>query len=553
MVRASVVTDGMDAVASQYEAIRGDYARRAQIPAKYVVVKEGTTFYADHCDGTGLDFDNTTLDALLTEVFSTGFTAGRTYKEKIVIKGEHTGLEQITIPSYTIFEVQGVLQAKAALNDNFIENSDIVGGNEFIEILGGTIDANGANQTDDTNTIHFENVDFSSIHHSILKGGMRNTTDGETVELATCTFCGVHNIHGFLATNSYDHIKLTGTSTDCLISNNILDGSGGPTVGTRSGAIQAATGCDRNSIVGNLITTAFGGVKLHNADDNLVEANKIYGLTGSEAGIDLIATSSRNQIIGNKINGIRTLSGIRVKQTAGGERLDDNVIHNNTIYNYNVAGARGIDMLSGGRRTRLTKNTVIGNAGGTDVGIIIAATQIDDTWLRGNDLRDSNVNTKCTDAGTGTTFDVLNVPFVDGTTFLSADGASWGWEIDLATEYAIALCQLPPELSQIMRIRIRAVSIILEADGMTLQIDGYGGTSNEAEGTETIAVVNKVSSTTNFAANDYVYWELTAADDADIGHLTGGDRLQLKVQHEATVGADIATDAVFQAVEIEYV
>jgi len=547
MVRASELADGQWMHDTDLNPIIRDYARRAQVPAKYVVFKENSTFYADHCDGTGLDFDETTLNAVLTEVFTNGLTAGRTYKEKIIVKGEHTGLEQIAIPSYTTFEVQGYLKAKNALNDHFFKNSDTVGGNSHIEICGGYIDGNTANQTADFNCIHLETVTYGSVHDSYIKGGGRFTvTNGEAVELTSSSLCDVTNCKLAADADTYDLIKGS-VATSNLIRGNILYQYSGNAHGTM--AIQMGTGSDENVIVGNTVYAQGGnGIKMHNADLNVVIGNLVAG-TPNDC-ITEVANSSRNLITANTVHYPANPSwgGLTVRTPGAAV---DNVLSNNYVYLKDDATSRGIVLDANSSGTRLINNTIIGNgAGVTGIQIDAGAT---DTWIRGNDLKSAALTTKCTDAGTRTSFDTLNVPFVDGTTFLSADGNSWGWEIDLATEYAIALCQLPPELSQIMRIRIRAVSIVAEADGMTLQIDGYGGTSNEAEGQETIAIVNKVSSTTNFAANDYVYWELTAADDADIGHLTGGDRLQLKLQHEAAAGADCQTDAVFQAVEVEYV
>jgi parallel beta-helix repeat protein len=165
----------------------------------------------------------------------------------------------------------------------------------------------------------------------------------------------------------------------------------------------------------------------------------------------------------------------------------------------------------------------------------------------------SNGIAPITDAGTNTRMHVLTLPFTEGTTFLSVDGAAWGWEIDTATEYAIAIGALPPEVQQVVRWKIKAVTIVLEADAMRLQIDGYGGTGNEAWNTETIAVVDKNSDTTNFAANDYIEWVLTASDDADLDDMVGDDTIMVKVQHEAGDATDAATDAVFQCVEVHYV
>jgi len=148
----------------------------------------------------------------------------------------------------------------------------------------------------------------------------------------------------------------------------------------------------------------------------------------------------------------------------------------------------------------------------------------------------------------------LILPFVQGTTFLSADGAAWGWEIDAAAEYAIALGHLPSAVQQVLYVKIMAVALVLEADAMRLEINGYGGASNEAFNQNTIAEANKPSATTNFAANDYVYWWLTpTAYGVSISNLLGGDSFMVKVLHEAAGGGDCATDAVFLCAVIEYV
>jgi len=152
-----------------------------------------------------------------------------------------------------------------------------------------------------------------------------------------------------------------------------------------------------------------------------------------------------------------------------------------------------------------------------------------------------------------TKFNTIVAPFVDGTTFLSADGSSWGWEIDAATDYSVATATLPPNATQLIKIVIKGVSLVAEADAMRLEIDGYAGASNQAEGTETIDVVDCPSDTTNFAADDYIEWTLTASDDTDIDEIHGGDTVQIKCQHEAAGGADCETDCVLQAVELHYI
>jgi hypothetical protein len=88
---------------------------------------------------------------------------------------------------------------------------------------------------------------------------------------------------------------------------------------------------------------------------------------------------------------------------------------------------------------------------------------------------------------------------------------------------------------------------------MRVEISAQGGGDNEAYNAEAISVVDHPSTSTNFAANDYIYWIVDAGDDADVDDFVGGDHVQFKVLHEAAGGADAATDAVFESVTVEYV
>jgi hypothetical protein len=106
--------------------------------------------------------------------------------------------------------------------------------------------------------------------------------------------------------------------------------------------------------------------------------------------------NNNNTLIGNLIDGGNTTSyGIDVYQY-------DNIIAFNKIVNVTIAGLY--------LETNALRTVCFMNVGGTIV-----------------------------DTGTDTKLATLVLPFVSGTTFLSADGAAWGWEIDAAGEYAIAL------------------------------------------------------------------------------------------------------------------
>ena len=88
---------------------------------------------------------------------------------------------------------------------------------------------------------------------------------------------------------------------------------------------------------------------------------------------------------------------------------------------------------------------------------------------------------------------------------------------------------------------------------MRLEINGYAGADNEPYNTETVAVADHPSESSNFAANDVIYWLLDATDDTDLDEMFGGDQIMVQVLHEAAGGPDCATDAAFTCVEIEYV
>ena len=143
-------------------------------------------------------------------------------------------------------------------------------------------------------------------------------------------------------------------------------------------------------------------------------------------------------------------------------------------------------------------------------------------------------------------------PFVQGTTFLSAGAAAQGWEIDAAAEYAIAFGHVPADFNAFVSLKVYAVTLVLEADEMRLELEAYGAASDEIFSTETIAVADKDSETTDMAANDVVYWKYTTTDDADLGDLAAGDSLQIKVLHEAAGDGSCATDAVFRYALLEY-
>lgn len=138
MVRASVVTDGMDAVASQYEAIRSDYARRLQVPATYTVFPQDSIYYADHCLGTGNDFSGSDATTVIESALN-ALTSGRTWKEVVALKGNFPLTTTLNITSdYTILDLtQAYLRLTADVD--MIQIGTTTNLAEQIEVLGGVL------------------------------------------------------------------------------------------------------------------------------------------------------------------------------------------------------------------------------------------------------------------------------------------------------------------------------------------------------------------------------------------------------------------------------
>jgi len=137
------------------------------IPPVYTVVREDSTYYAEANLAGKTDYSGTVAATIIQNAID-GLTAGRTWKEKVVLKGNFADIHTpITIPSYTILEILGKLKLKDGANCDMFDNSDQTAGNSNIKVLGGELDGNKANQTGDSRAIHF---DGTAVTDSIVAG-----------------------------------------------------------------------------------------------------------------------------------------------------------------------------------------------------------------------------------------------------------------------------------------------------------------------------------------------------------------------------------------------
>jgi hypothetical protein len=82
------------------------------LDASYVVFKSGATYYARGC-GTGFSNYSGADAATVIQAAMDGLTAGRTWKEKVVIKGDVSLATYISPPSYTELDIYGRLTTTA--------------------------------------------------------------------------------------------------------------------------------------------------------------------------------------------------------------------------------------------------------------------------------------------------------------------------------------------------------------------------------------------------------------------------------------------------------
>lgn len=525
-------------------------------------------------------------------------TAGRTWKEKVVVMGNSTINASLTPGSYTILELQG----KVTLANNANVNMINVSAKTNIEILGGEWNGNRANQTADLNGFDFtsctyiivDNVIVHDVKETVSKGIGINFYMGNHNKVLNCTAynCGdvaidaggmgidfngesqgltafneVHDCNGgiylgasanlttrefrvignyvkdvhrdgiaiypYTATSYLYQIDVIGNiivdpsrdgahagikfgyssyvTMNCVVSDNIISETG---VGNYATGISIASGTSQGVVSGNIIENTYQTAIILSGSQNIVNDNKINTVRGTGFGIRV--AGNYNNIVGNSIYNVTGSWAITFYSPASYNLIDSNVLDTMPVNGINIqAGCIG----------NIIGHNPMFNMGGT--------------YLLDN--------------GTGTILPTLVLPFVDGTLFLSADGAPWGWEIDADTEYAIAHGWLPLEVQKVVRWKVWAVSLVTEVDKMRLEIVGRGGADNQAYTTESVDIANKPSTSVNFSANDYIYWTLTPTDDASIGLLTGADAIMIKVKHEAAGDGDWATDAAFLCVEIEYV
>ena len=176
---------------------RGDYT--------YLVEVEGSNITVYDNKGSVAHGPSTDADVEINWALA-NLTAGRTEKETVKLLGEFTTDDLLLVYDYTYFDIT---EARVTLADNsdcnMIENEDQTGGNSYIEIIGGILDGNKANQA----TGH--GISLDEIEHVILEKitildakqnafNIRDATAGLSVTIENCR-THTADVNGFWVNN----------------------------------------------------------------------------------------------------------------------------------------------------------------------------------------------------------------------------------------------------------------------------------------------------------------------------------------------------------------
>ena len=488
-------------------------------------------------DATLVDYRQLT-GANATTVILAAFAAlsvGRTWKEKVTVKGDYTDLGVISIPaSYTWLEVIGHLKAQAALNTNFIVNA--VAAATEIEISGGFIDSNQANQAADMSTIYINSCTYTWVHHvKVLCGVRPAAVRGCAIEFYTnCHYSIMSNCDAYGAVNGgYDNLKIVTSNFCIIIGNTVRDGN------ANGNDIQISVGCSNCTIANNVCADqaqGSAGIRIAHGGStgNVVIGNVLYNLSYSIVFNGITGGMNNCLVIGN-IMRVHT-RGIWLTGDATNYPYECSFIGNHM-----TAGTTGI-RVDFGQYNYFAYNTITDESAASTA-IMLAAGTI------GNKFGPHFIRNKTTllsDAGTNNQFPSITMQL--GLFGGGATSETSGILIDAATEYAMAQMFIPHEANGLVKIQISAHANVLEADGMQLEIRVNAGDDNEPFNTHTETVTN-TSTTLNFASGDIIRWSWS---DATINAIKGGDDLTVRVIFAPASGVNINTNAWMRTLTVYY-
>jgi len=294
-------------------------ARRAMGDYNAIVKKQETDVWAENEYGELIaDGEAGVDDASVIQKALDSLTPNRSWKEKVVLLGNFTLNNQITLSSYTILQIIGKLYLKDGSNTPLISTNV---GVEHVEVVGGILDHNGAKQQGGQAALWFRDVTNGLIRDVTVLDAYSRGIEVDGGELCTVENCVVNKTY----------------NTD--YGNGIMLWSGDKTVNRKHTVINcrvfnsAKTGIDLGTVAGVKVIGCY------------VENAGSIGIANDDCGGDIII--AKCTAVGNGSDGINVITTARVigcvcaYNGRHGIRVigDNSIIIGNKCYNNNQVRA----------------------------------------------------------------------------------------------------------------------------------------------------------------------------------------------------------------------
>ena len=357
------------------KTLRNDLYNSPPDIVSYIIFKEGNKTYAKNGTTGNIEYEDPDSASVIQYTLN-NLTSNRTWKETVIIKGNYTINSTITIPEHTRIIINGQLKLK-----NNADFDMILIENGYVEIYGGVIDGNKANQTtaekypikiNGAKNVTISNVRFKDSYDDALE-----IMTGTNITVQNCVFenCGASGPVGpdAIDINSGNSIKILNNYIENPyddgidiegVDNTIIRGN---TIKNAGGTAIEANNCTYLKIIQNcVITTGLYGIWLgttspraiisqnyvtDSANDGIVVTGSSFAIVignvlyaNGRHGILLTNSADDTQIIGNACidnasNGINIADSLRV--TVVGNRCKGNV------YGVAEAGTSDYTLLDG--------------------------------------------------------------------------------------------------------------------------------------------------------------------------------------------------------------
>ncbi len=295
--------------------------------ADYIVWVEGATYYAKNGHSRQVT-SNVDAATLINTVFNL-LTAGRTWKEKVTLKGTFTLTDGIGLPSYIIFDFSQanlIVACNPAAPHGVVYNINHATTDSYIEIIGGLLNNNNYANTELinlTNVTHLKIYNLHAYQPLVQAKGVVDIRSSD-VEIFDSVFENIYivnildpsdtvNFHDNYIINTYDSGVSVGSATTSVPTNI---------------KIHHNTMILTSQVVGNGVDI-FG-----NVDGIEVFSNDIYNSYGENILVQQdggALYSPRNVKLGfNDLNTTRTIGKVNIKVDPLSSNID---ILYNKIYN----------------------------------------------------------------------------------------------------------------------------------------------------------------------------------------------------------------------------